>query len=661
MAFNPLEQFLSFSFSFSINDTMNINNFFSASQLIKIIVTLNLLPRTIFSFDEKIQCFIFIYYYLVSQNTFLVFYYSKELYLIFFKSFILFFYYTVYLTYDLELLYYLYAITKITHDYYNINDFLISVQYIVLSKINFYLPYSTNLLNTFNNIKLNIINIRLIQDPFTLNFISQYALWTPFFRQNYLIYNLYSFTTKTFFLLINEASMVGQKYFNAYLAHLHLLQRHTFLDSDVDYVYNKLHCLRMMTTTMPSKINIQPIFLSESNIFSLIFDFFVKLYLLLYPIGQIVYIKIIIQDFFLSFYQLIYFKGFYAISDYFLNIFSLRKAYTLMVNPKFIYYDFYRHLYSVLLFEDFKRAYFFHLFFEFYKELLLIMQRQLYFLQAFCFWNICLLPSIYCSLIWILLQTLILYIVNIYNLVFKILYCYIVQYVFYGCKVILTFFFINTTFTVVCIFSLFLLIVLFLNFQQFLVIRNYSLLNIKFFRLVTSLLNDLLVLKKTKFIYFLWISLLFITLLIINIFGLIPYSFALSSQFSITFFFSFIFFLMMNYMGIVIHGIKILNLFFPSGAPIFIAPLLIFIEIISYFARIFSLAIRLFANITAGHILLKILNNFNWILIDFIFFSICGNIIILLLWVLECFITLLQAAVFTILICIYLNDVILLH
>lgn len=92
-----------------------------------------------------------------------------------------------------------------------------------------------------------------------------------------------------------------------------------------------------------------------------------------------------------------------------------------------------------------------------------------------------------------------------------------------------------------------------------------------------------------------------------------------------------------------------------------IVPLLVLIEIISYFARVFSLSIRLFANITAGHILLKILSWFIFLLFNFFFLSISGFLLICLLWCLEFFISILQAYVFLILLCIYLNEVLFLE
>ncbi len=90
-------------------------------------------------------------------------------------------------------------------------------------------------------------------------------------------------------------------------------------------------------------------------------------------------------------------------------------------------------------------------------------------------------------------------------------------------------------------------------------------------------------------------------------------------------------------------------------------PLLVLIEFISYIARVFSLAIRLFANITAGHILIKILSWLTWMILDILFLSGISFFIISSLWFLEFFISILQAYVFLTLLCLYLNDVVNLH
>ncbi len=210
---------------------------------------------------------------------------------------------------------------------------------------------------------------------------------------------------------------------------------------------------------------------------------------------------------------------------------------------------------------------------------------------------------------------------------------------------------------------LFLIILMFLVFslQFFLVPRNAHLFMLYYYSFIKSIIVDLIHHSTGKQYYFQLIAFLFVMLNLLNIYGLIPYTFVLTSQFSFTFFCSFIFFSALNFTGITVHGLHLFSLFFPSGAPIFISPLLVVIEFISYFARVFSLAIRLFANITAGHILLKILSWFTWSMLDIVFASIISTIIITVLWVLEFFISVLQAYVFTILVCIYLNDVLNLH
>jgi ATP synthase subunit 6 len=102
-------------------------------------------------------------------------------------------------------------------------------------------------------------------------------------------------------------------------------------------------------------------------------------------------------------------------------------------------------------------------------------------------------------------------------------------------------------------------------------------------------------------------------------------------------------------------------LILPSGVPLGIAPFLIIIEIVSYFAKVFSLSIRLFANMMSGHALLKILIGFSWTLLGTISYY---TIIALFPWILvtvimflEALIAFLQAYVFTILVTIYINDV----
>lgn len=185
--------------------------------------------------------------------------------------------------------------------------------------------------------------------------------------------------------------------------------------------------------------------------------------------------------------------------------------------------------------------------------------------------------------------------------------------------------------------------------------------------LVTSFLSFVKIILfenfRTKKIFFLmYILTLFLFILLFNIVGMIPFSFALTSHFTVTFFLSFITFFTSCFIGFKTHGLYFFALFLPNGAPFLLSPFLILIELISFAARLFSLAIRLFANIMSGHTLLKILTSFIWLI--FLAKSslfIVPLVIVVLINVLELLIGMLQAYVFTTLSCIYLNEAINLH
>ena len=115
-------------------------------------------------------------------------------------------------------------------------------------------------------------------------------------------------------------------------------------------------------------------------------------------------------------------------------------------------------------------------------------------------------------------------------------------------------------------------------------------------------------LKVTAFTPF--ISFLFLIVFLLNVVGLLPYTFTLTAQFSFTLFLSLFAFFWLNLYYISIKRLSSVELFVPSGVPLFILPFLIQIEIISYISRVFSLSIRLFANMVSGHTLLKILGAF---------------------------------------------------
>jgi ATP synthase subunit 6 len=95
-----------------------------------------------------------------------------------------------------------------------------------------------------------------------------------------------------------------------------------------------------------------------------------------------------------------------------------------------------------------------------------------------------------------------------------------------------------------------------------------------------------------------------------NLLGMLPYSMTVTSHLILTLFLSLAFFIGSNIIGVCYHKQSFFSLFLPEGVPLLIIPFLILIEYVSYVSRIFSLAIRLFANMLSGHILLKILISF---------------------------------------------------
>lgn len=165
----------------------------------------------------------------------------------------------------------------------------------------------------------------------------------------------------------------------------------------------------------------------------------------------------------------------------------------------------------------------------------------------------------------------------------------------------------------------------FLHFQLNFIKKDLFLFNLlvfQIFNFTKNLINTNILLSKQFFLVFYYFIFLFI--LFSNIFGLIPYSFTITSAFIITFSIALIILYVINILAIYINGFfRFIGFFLPSGTPLMIALLLVFIEIISYIARLFSLSIRLFANMMAGHTLLKILIGFSFtILFLFNLFSI---------------------------------------
>lgn len=159
--------------------------------------------------------------------------------------------------------------------------------------------------------------------------------------------------------------------------------------------------------------------------------------------------------------------------------------------------------------------------------------------------------------------------------------------------------------------------------------------------------------------YFPFIFTLFMFILGLNLIGMVPYSFTVTSHIAVTFAMAAVVFIGVTLIGIFRHGIKFLTFFVPSGVPVVLLLILVPIEVISYFVRPISLSVRLFANMLAGHTLLKVFGGFvislgvmgGWLPLAFI--SVLTG--------LEFLVAFLQAYVFAILSCLYLNDALHLH
>jgi F-type H+-transporting ATPase subunit a len=168
-----------------------------------------------------------------------------------------------------------------------------------------------------------------------------------------------------------------------------------------------------------------------------------------------------------------------------------------------------------------------------------------------------------------------------------------------------------------------------------------------------------------KEVYLPFIYSLFFFILIANLFGNVPYSFTITSSVIVSIGLSFTIFIGVTILGLSIHKLHFFSYFIPSGTPLALVPLLVLIELISYIARAGSLGIRLFANIVAGHTLLKILSTFLYqmfsgSLIVAVLTLIPFSIFIALIG-LELAVSFIQAYVLTILTCSYIKDAIELH
>ena len=177
------------------------------------------------------------------------------------------------------------------------------------------------------------------------------------------------------------------------------------------------------------------------------------------------------------------------------------------------------------------------------------------------------------------------------------------------------------------------------------------------YNFIAQLLNDTVGAEGRRFFPFVFSVFMFV--LIGNMVGMLPYSFTVTSHIIVTLIMALFIFVAVTIIGFIKHGFKYLGIFVPSGVPAILLPLITIIEIISYLSRPVSLSVRLFANMMAGHTMLKVFGGFvislgligGWLPLSFSV-ALTG---------LEILVAFLQAYVFAILTCIYLNDALNLH
>lgn len=172
------------------------------------------------------------------------------------------------------------------------------------------------------------------------------------------------------------------------------------------------------------------------------------------------------------------------------------------------------------------------------------------------------------------------------------------------------------------------------------------------YELVHGITQD--VLHENARTYFPFVLTLFVFILFANVLGLIPYSFTVTSHYVITLALALVVFIGATIIGFIRNGVGYLKLFVPSGVPVFLLPLVVVIEIVSYFIRPMSLSIRLFANMMAGHMMLKVMAGF------VVMLGVTAGWLPLAAMVglmgLELLVAALQAYVFALLTCMYLSD-----
>jgi F-type H+-transporting ATPase subunit a len=159
--------------------------------------------------------------------------------------------------------------------------------------------------------------------------------------------------------------------------------------------------------------------------------------------------------------------------------------------------------------------------------------------------------------------------------------------------------------------------------------------------------------------YFPWVFSIFIFILTLNMLGMVPGSFTVTSHIIVTFALAAMVWLTVTFIGFARHGVGFLKLFVPHGVPFWLMPLIVPIELISYLIRPISLSVRLFANMMAGHTMLKVFAGFA---VTLPVFAKAAPVVFTAAFTgLEFLVAFLQAFIFTVLTCIYLNDAVNMH
>ncbi len=222
----------------------------------------------------------------------------------------------------------------------------------------------------------------------------------------------------------------------------------------------------------------------------------------------------------------------------------------------------------------------------------------------------------------------------------------------------------NISFYLIVSFFILLNFNLFSNNLNRLVPNNWSISQECIYATIHSIVVNQINEKKGQF-YFPFLYGLFLFILINNLIGMVPYSFASTSHFVLTFALSFTVVLGATILGFKEHGIKFFSLLVPAGCPLALLPLLIIIEFISYLTRNVSLGLRLSANILSGHMLLNILSWFTYNIMNsgFVYFFVAFLPLAFIITFsgLELAIAFIQAQVFVVLTCSYIKDALDLH